>query len=283
MNQSNKTQNLLQFNAEEIHHLNLSLKTKSNSLTFGRSLYTFEYDQQQYWLKTQALNVNPYYEAGFLNELAFYRQFLDQLNFPDFLLPFQIVSQLEKIDDLQEPNVEKLVLITKHANLLLNDCTHWSLQEIKQAVLMLLDAVEQLHQLGWIHGDLKHEHFVCEQKKVYLIDFEQSEKIHSATKLHTMTATPHYMAPELFHGLEKTVQTDIYALGIIIYEWLIGQRLTAKSYENWAYLHCQRLHIELPAHFLIFKPLLKGMLAKQKEQRFLSIYTAKQCLMPEIV
>lgn len=282
MNQSNKRQNLLQFNAEEIHHLNLSLKTKSKSLTFGRSLYAFEYDQQQYWLKTQALNVNPYYEAGFFNELAFYRQFLDQPNFPDFLLPFQIVSELEK-GDLQELGVEKWLLITKHANLLLNDCAHWSLQAIKQTVLVLLDAVEQLHQLGWIHGDLKHEHFVCEQQKVYLIDFEQAEKIHSAKKLHTITATPHYMAPELFHGLEKTVQTDIYALGIIIYEWLIGQRLTAKSYEDWAYLHCQWLDIELPAQFLIFKPLLKGMLAKQKEQRFVSIYTAKQCLMTEIV
>lgn len=282
MNQSNKRQNLLQFNAEEIHQLKRILKTKSKSLTFGRSLYAFEYDQQQYWLKTQALNVNPYYEAGFFNELAFYRQFLDQPNSPDFLLSFQIVSELEK-DDLQELDVEKWLLITKHANLLLNDCAHWSLQAIKQTVLVLLDAVEQLHQLGWIHGDLKHEHFVCEQQKVYLIDFEQAEKIHSAKKLHTITATPHYMAPELFHGLEKTVQTDIYALGIIIYEWLIGQRLTAKSYEDWAYLHCQRLDIELPAQFLIFKPLLKGMLAKQKEQRFVSICTAKQCLMTEIV
>ncbi len=78
MIQSKKPQNLLQFNVEDIHRLNLTLKTKPTSLAFGRALYAFEYEQQHYWLKTQAPNVNQYYEAGFLNELAFYQQFIEQ-------------------------------------------------------------------------------------------------------------------------------------------------------------------------------------------------------------
>ena len=121
------------------------------------------------------------------------------------------------------------------------------------------------------------------QQKVCLIDFEHVQKINSQITLQSLTATPRYMAPELFHAAAKTVQTDIYALGIIIYEWLTGQRLTAKNYQEWAYLHCQRLSIELPEHFLMFKRLLDGMLAKQKEYRFANIYTLKQCLMTEIV
>ena len=277
-------QNLLQFNAEEIDCLNLILKTKPKSLTFGRSLFSFEYQQQHYWLKTQAGNVNQSYEAGFLNELAFYQQYADQPHssntMPDFLLPFQVIAHL-KMEG--QPESGRAALILSHAEPLFNDCAGMSLNEIKETLLNVLDVVDQLHQLGWIHADLKREHFVQYQQRVCLIDFEQVQKINSPQNVQSLTATPRYMAPELFHAEEKTVQTDIYALGIVFYEWLTGQRLTAGNYQDWAYLHCQRLSIELSEQFGPFKKLLSGMLAKQKEQRFTSIYAVKQCLLTENV
>ena len=277
-------QNLLQFNAEDIACFNLILKTKPKSLTFGRSLFSFEYQQQHYWLKTQAGNVNQSYEAGFLNELAFYQQYADQPHssntMPDFLLPFQVIAHL-KMDG--QPESGRAALILSHAEPLFNDCVGLSLNEIKETLLNVLDVVDQLHQLGWIHADLKREHFVHYQQRVCLIDFEQVQKINSPQNVQSLTATPRYMAPELFHAEEKTVQTDIYALGIVFYEWLTGQRLTAENYQDWAYLHCQRLSIELPEHFAPFEKLLSGMLAKQKEQRFTSIYAVKQCLLTENV
>lgn len=280
-----KKQNLLQFNDEDIHHFNLIQKTKPKSLTFGRSLYTFEHQQQHYWLKTQAFNINPSYEAGFLNELAFYQQFVDQLNSsnnpPDFLLPFQMIAHLKSLEGQQQSGRPALIL--SHAESLLGDCSGMSLNEIKKTLLKVLEVVDQLHQLGWIHADLKREHFVEYQQRVCLIDFEQVQKINSPIKLQNLTATPRYMAPELFHVAEKNVQTDIYALGIIFYEWLTGQRLTAENYQDWAYLHCQRLSIELPEHFAPLKNLLSGMLAKQKQRRFTNIYTVKQCLLTENV
>lgn len=280
-----KKQNLLQFNDEDIHRFNLIQKTKPKSLTFGRSLYTFEYQQQHYWLKTQALNINQSYEAGFLNELAFYQQFVDQPNSsnnpPDFLLPFQMIAHLKSLEGQQQSGRPALIL--SHAESLLGDCSGMSLNEIKKTLLKVLEVVDQLHQLGWIHADLKREHFVEYQQRVCLIDFEQVQKINSPIKLQNLTATPRYMAPELFHVAEKNVQTDIYALGIIFYEWLTGQRLTAENYQDWAYLHCQRLSIELPEHFAPLKNLLSGMLAKQKQRRFTNIYTVKQCLLTENV
>ena len=277
-------QNLLQFNAEDIDCFDLILNTKPKSLTFGRSLFSFEYQQQHYWLKTQAGNVNQSYEAGFLNELAFYQQYADQPHssntMPDFLLPFQVIAHL-KMDG--QPELGRAALILSHAEPLFNDCVGLSLNEIKETLLNVLDVVDQLHQRGWIHADLKREHFVHYQQRVCLIDFEQVQKINSPQNLQSLTATPRYMAPELFHAEEKTLQTDIYALGIIFYEWLTGQRLTAGNYQDWAYLQCQRLNIELPEHLLIFKKLLSGMLAKQKERRFTDVYTAKQCLLTENV
>lgn len=278
-----KKQNLLQFDAEDIHSFDLILKTKPQSLTFGRSLFSLEYRRQHYWLKTQAGNVNQSYEAGFLNELAFYQKYVDQPssnNMPDFLLPFQVIAHL-KMDGQQESGSSALIL--SHAEPLFNDCAGMSLNEIKETLLNVLDVVDQLHQLGWIHADLKREHFVQYQQRVCVIDFEQVQKINSSQNVQSLTATPRYMAPELFHGEEKTVQTDIYALGIVFYEWLTGQRLTAENYQDWAYLHCQRLSIELPEQFAPFEKLLSEMLAKQNEQRFTSIYAVKQCLLTENV
>src|SRR5690606_5901213 len=199
---------------------------------------------------------------------------------PDFLLPFQVIDHLKKD---RQPESGRAALILSHAEPLFNDCVGLSLNEIKETLLNVLDVVDQLHQRGWIHADLKREHFVHYQQRVCLIDFEQVQKINSPQNVQSLTATPRYMAPELFHAEEKTVQTDIYALGIIFYEWLTGQRLTAGNYQDWAYLHCQRLNIELPEHLLIFKKLLSGMLAKQKERRFTDVYTAKQCLLTENV
>ena len=60
------------------------------------------------------------------------------------------------------------------------------------------------------------------------------------------------MAPELFHGEIKTVRTDLYALGVILYEWLSGKRLIARNYQDWAVLHCQTLKIRLPDVFIPF-------------------------------
>ena len=276
-----KKQNLLQFNVEDIDCFNLIQKTKPKSLTFGRCLYTFEHQQQHYWLKTQACNINQSYEAGFLNELAFYQQFVDQQHPSDFLLPFQMIAHLKSGEGQQES--ERPALILSHAESLLGDCSGMSLNEVKKMLLKVLDVVDQLHQFGWIHADLKREHFVEYQQRVCLIDFEQVQKINSPIKLQSLTATPRYMAPELFHVAEKNVQTDIYAVGIIFYEWLTGQRLTVENYQDWAYLHCQRLSIELPEHFAPLKNLLSGMLAKQKERRFTNIYTVKQCLLTENV
>ena len=285
MIQRKKPQNLLQFKDVDFSNIHLRLKTKPKSLTFGRCLYTFEYQQQCYWLKKQSLNSHPGVEAGFWNELVFYQQFSAQASssssMPDFLLPFQIISHFKNLAESNESGSAALIL--SDADLLLDDCAGMSLQQIKQTFIKLLDAVEQLHQLGWIHGDLKCEHLVEYQNRACLIDFEQVQKINAVHPLKSLTATPRYMAPELFQGADKTVQTDIYALGIILYEWLNGQRLRAKNYRDWAYLHCQQLTIELPQHFLPFERYLRGMLAKQKEQRFTDIYTIKQGLLTEIV
>ena len=278
MIQRKKPQNLLQFSAQDLAGIKLHLNTKAKSLTLGRLIHTFEKDQQQYWLKTQAIDMNENDQHGFVNEIGFYQQFVDQTEPIDFLLPFQIVTDVNKIIAQESSNT---ALIISHGQTLLGDISSSSIDRIKATFFKMLDAVEQMHSFGWIHGDLKGEHFLEFEQCVCLIDFEQVEKISSTQLIPYLTATPRYMAPELFQGQAKTVHSDIYALGIIFYEWLTGQRLVAKNYEEWAYLHCQHLIIELPQHFYMFEKLIQRMLAKQKNSREHNIFKLKHCLLTE--
>ena len=90
------------------------------------------------------------------------------------------------------------------------------------------------------------------------------------------------MAPELFQGQAKSLQSEVYALGVIFYEWLSGQRLQATDYLDWAFLHCQRLKVELPQHLQAFQGLLEEMLSKQKQHRLADFQAVKDYLMTEI-
>lgn len=147
------------------------------------------------------------------------------------------------------------VLILPDSDVWLGSLTHESgLTDVYRKIWLAINKLAELHELGWIHGDVKAEHFRNFQQKPYLIDFEKTRSISSCNTV--MDATPRYMAPELFRGGYKSIQSDLYAFGIVLYEWLTQTRLEASSYRDWAVLHCQNLTIQLPTQFLIFYPYL---------------------------
>ena len=263
----------------------LALKTKLNSLRYGRRLYYFQSQNIAYWLKLQLAQGHPSYLQGFERELAFYQQglqseLLSTITLPSLILSKAFLGQLgNKID--QECYLAHMLLLPEARPYFACSPHSMSVQEILHHLLRALDVLQTLHECEWLHADLKQEHFVEYDGQLRLIDFEQVQSIGQPAQIE-MNATPRYMAPELFHGEIKTRQTDIYALGIIFYEWLSGQRLKAQNYTDWAYLHCQRLNIDLPEKFLVFQSLLSKMLAKHKATRFDNIYAIKRALVTEI-
>ncbi|TCB75601.1 serine/threonine protein kinase [Acinetobacter sp. ANC 4173] len=270
----------------DFNHIDcLELKTKPISLRFGRRLYYFQYQEQLYWLKMQMKQGHHIYQQGFQHELAFYQESLNSTSLSSIILPCEIVSKAfiasRAVDIEIEQSLAQMLILPHAVPYFTVSARTLPIASIQDYLLRALDVIQGLHETGWIHADLKPEHFVEYQGQVKLIDFEQVQSMTQQVKTE-MNATPRYMAPELFHGEVKTIQTDIYALGIIFYEWLSGQRLSAKNYTDWAYLHCQRLQIELPEKFLGFQSLLLKMLAKHKEARFDNIYAIKQALVSEI-
>ncbi|MDP2059381.1 MAG: signal peptidase I, partial [Flavobacteriaceae bacterium] len=90
-------------------------------------------------------------------------------------------------------------------------------------ILMLLNGLEYLHANGIIHADLKPENILVnfqEQKQTLkLIDYGQETRLPDGS----FKITPEYAPPEYQSG--PTIQTDIWALGCIIYEIFTGRVL----------------------------------------------------------
>ena len=268
--------------------IDLTSLTACNSLksqALGRRVFKINQHGTTWWLKGQVKGVNALSEQAFLNELDTYNK-LTTLQV-GFLLPFQIFKPIQNSTESSlnlQPSGKATQNIwleqglkVQHATALFSqEPKQLSMNQVIQVLLQSLDVLNTLHDIGWLHGDLKIEHFRKDHSQCYLIDFEQAHTLDK--NFSKISATPRYMAPELFHGEAKTVQTDIYALGIIWLQWLTQQKLSEKNYLDWAYLHCQHLKVHLPPQFLHLTTILNAMLAKHKQQRCTNIYQIKQIL-----
>jgi serine/threonine-protein kinase len=94
--------------------------------------------------------------------------------------------------------------------------------------LQILDALEYIHRRGVVHRDLKPENImVDEHGNVKLIDFgiaskEGSRRLTYAGFSQTL-GTPDYISPEQVKGKRGDQRSDIYSLGIMLYEMLTGR------------------------------------------------------------
>ncbi len=255
------------------------------SQKFGRRIYHIQQGDQSFWLKLQLKHSNQAYQNSFLHELEIYQQ-LNRVERADqsFLCNFTILDPYSKFN-LEEEVLDQYLWVENVAALFAQNPNQLDLSSVYAKLINSLHVLEYLHHLGYVHGDLKKEHFRMKTEQLFLIDFEQAFyrnlsilQNNQIEKPSTNTATPRYMAPELFHAGEKTFQTDIYALGIIWLEWLTQQRLIANSYHDWAILHCQQLEVVLPKQFKALEAILKLMLMKKVEQRYVNIYQIKQQL-----
>ncbi len=110
---------------------------------------------------------------------------------------------------------------------------------LKDAMLQLCEALSYIHGYGLIHRDLKPSNvMVDEDRTVRLMDFGLAKYISddaAVTADGRLVGTFRYMAPEQILGEHLDTRTDLYSLGVILYELLSGRPpYEAKTpYELW--------------------------------------------------
>jgi tetratricopeptide (TPR) repeat protein len=92
---------------------------------------------------------------------------------------------------------------------------------------MLAQALHYLHRHHIYHGDIKPENVIVSQEgAVTLVDFGFAQRFGEANpvdhKVHTVKGTLNYIAPELFGKGRYSAASDLYALGVMLYEWATG-------------------------------------------------------------
>jgi serine/threonine protein kinase/Tfp pilus assembly protein PilF len=142
----------------------------------------------------------------------------------------------------------------------------------------IAEGLAQAHRLGVIHRDLKPHNIRIDPKgSVRIMDFGIAREVAGPdlTAAGVMIGTPYYMSPEQAAGKSVDQRTDIYALGIILYEMVTGQPpfrgesgfSVALKHQTMLPQHPRELSAQIPEPLdrLIIK-----CLAKKKEERYQS-------------
>lgn len=101
------------------------------------------------------------------------------------------------------------------------------ISEIKQYFKQIIMAIDRLHKLQVLHGDIKPENLIIvernacnaeEKPMIYIIDFEGS----NFNGCNELFGTLDYLSPESVSGKYRSLNDDIWSLGVILYEMLSG-------------------------------------------------------------
>jgi serine/threonine protein kinase len=101
-----------------------------------------------------------------------------------------------------------------------------------QIATQVCDVLEEAHRIGIIHRDLKPSNIMLGERGVCVLDFgvakvlassAESTATHASTGSGQLVGTPRYMSPEQCLGQRVGARSDLYSLGVLLYEMLAGR------------------------------------------------------------
>ncbi|WP_051271531.1 protein kinase domain-containing protein [Shimazuella kribbensis] len=150
-------------------------------------------------------------------------------------------------------------------------------EEAIDICMQICDGLAHAHKQGIIHRDIKPHNILCTPDGRYkLTDFGIARLVDAAThltKTGTVMGSVHYFSPEQASGHNISYPSDLYSLGVVLFEMLTGSvPFDAKEHILVAMMH---LHDEVPDPRLVqedlpesLKLVLDRVLAKKPEERY---------------
>lgn len=150
-----------------------------------------------------------------------------------------------------------------------------SLREVLRIVRQVADALHYAHGQGIVHRDIKPSNILIDTiGRVKVADFGIAKMAGQSTELTvagSVMGSPQYLSPEQIRGEDLDGRSDIFSLGVVLYELLSGNR--PFSGETITTLVYQILHKEAPPVSALravpprVEELLRSMLAKDRDER----------------
>ncbi|MBX3656652.1 MAG: protein kinase [Ramlibacter sp.] len=148
-----------------------------------------------------------------------------------------------------------------------------------QIIGQVAQALAVIHGRGVIHRDLKPENIMLHADgSVALADFGIAKSMLKAenmamtqTRHGDVVGTPYYLSPEQATGRAITPQSDLYSLGIMMFEMLAGRRpFAAETLEQLLAHHLHAPTPALPAQHARLQAIVNKLTAKKPEERYVS-------------
>jgi serine/threonine protein kinase len=152
-----------------------------------------------------------------------------------------------------------------------------------RTAIAIAHALEAMHGAGVLHRDLKPGNVMLrEDGSPALIDFGMSKDTALAqevTDTGLIFGTPHYMSPEQGHGEPIDARSDLYSLGVMVYEMLTREKpFAAENPMAIIYKHRKEPVPRLPEPFEGLQPIIERFLAKDPKDRYQNAAEARQAL-----
>lgn len=169
-------------------------------------------------------------------------------------------------------------------------------EQKQQLIIQAAKLIADLHNIGWLHNDIKPSNILLDAfvpnhraiggivPNLLLADFALAEPINNGitqinkkNSTESNAGTPAYLAPERWQGQGATLQSDIYAFGIMLYEILAGERPfkidnpSGAPLREWTTQHCQQPIATLPLEYSRYQRIINKALAKRIEKRYPSM------------
>jgi serine/threonine-protein kinase len=162
---------------------------------------------------------DPEWKARFLREA----RTIAQMNHPNIATIYSIEQEADKLFIAMEL-VEGESLSTVLARGALQPVE--AVQIVKQVAAALAEA----HDKGVVHRDVKPDNIIVGKRSVKVLDFGIAKQLISTSDAPTLTqaglivGTPFYMSPEQALGRPVDARSDLFSLGVVLYEALAGKR-----------------------------------------------------------
>ncbi len=158
--------------------------------------------------------------------------------------------------------------------------------ECLEAFQQMVEGILEAHNQGVLHRDIKPANLVIDnQGRVKVVDFGISKDFKkedvNLTDMGRVIGTTNYMAPELFVGQRPSVTSDIFSMGIVLFEMLEGfNPFTAETrYETMENIRNKEVQLSKEVARIVppvIEKILYKMLAKDPDQRYQNLTEVRQ-------
>ena len=162
---------------------------------------------------------DPEWKARFLREA----RTIAQMNHPNIATIYSIEQEADKLFIAMElVEGESLATVLAHGAL--------EPVEAVRIIRQVAEALAEAHDKGIVHRDVKPDNVIVGKRGVKVLDFGIAKQIIATTGTPTLTqaglivGTPFYMSPEQALGRPVDTRSDLFSLGVVLYEALAGKR-----------------------------------------------------------